>query len=159
MIIAQAGLGLRIAELLALRLEDIDFPRRTVRVEYQLTQDGKRRVDPKTPKSRRTLPLPAHVGLELSEHIRPARQPTPTAPYSPRPAAICTGKSITKLGSSVPAACAAGLPNAVTHDLRHHYASVLLHAGESVATVAKLRVVKDEGRQATPARFGPASRR
>jgi integrase len=33
MIIIQAGLGLRIAELLALRLEDVDFLRRTVRVE------------------------------------------------------------------------------------------------------------------------------
>jgi integrase len=38
MIIIQAGLGLRIAELLALRLEDVDFLRRTVRVEWQLTQ-------------------------------------------------------------------------------------------------------------------------
>ena len=36
MIIIQAGLGLRIAELLALRLEDVDFLRRTVRVEWQL---------------------------------------------------------------------------------------------------------------------------
>jgi integrase len=47
MIIIQAGLGLRIAELLALRLEDVDFMRRTVRVKWQLTQDGKHRVSPK----------------------------------------------------------------------------------------------------------------
>jgi integrase len=50
MIIIQAGLGLRIAELLALRLEDVDFLRRTVRVWWQLTQDGKHRVSPKTPR-------------------------------------------------------------------------------------------------------------
>ena len=47
MIIIQAGHELRIAELLALRLEDVDFMRRTVRVKWQLTQDGKHRVSPK----------------------------------------------------------------------------------------------------------------
>jgi integrase len=38
MVITQAGLGLRIAELLALRVQDVDFLRRTVKVESQLTQ-------------------------------------------------------------------------------------------------------------------------
>ena len=37
-----------------------------------------------------------------------------------------------------PAAKSAGLPAGVTsHDLRHHYASVLLAAGESVVAVAE----------------------
>jgi integrase len=37
-----------------------------------------------------------------------------------------------------PAANSAGLPAGVTsHDLRHHYASVLLAAGESVVAVAE----------------------
>jgi integrase len=35
------------------------------------------------------------------------------------------------------AAEAAGLPGTTTHDLRHHYASVLLAAGESVVGVAE----------------------
>jgi integrase len=47
MVITQAGLGLRIAELLALRVEDVDFLRRTVRIEWQLFRAGKRRVPPK----------------------------------------------------------------------------------------------------------------
>ena len=64
MIIIQAGLGLRIAELLALRLEDVDFLRRTVRVEWQLTQDGKN-----TTRSRRTVPLPTVVAETLAAHI------------------------------------------------------------------------------------------
>jgi integrase len=66
MIIIQSGLGLRIAALLALRLEDVDFLRRTVRVEWQLTQDGKHRVSPKTPRSRRTVPLPTVVAENSS---------------------------------------------------------------------------------------------
>jgi integrase len=58
MVIVQAGLGLRIAELLALRVEDVDFLRRVVRVEWQTTPDGKHRLPPKTPRSRRTLRCP-----------------------------------------------------------------------------------------------------
>ena len=69
MIIIQAGLRLRVAELLALRLEDVDFLRRTVRVEWQLTQDGKHRVSPKTPRSRRTVPFPTVVAETLAARI------------------------------------------------------------------------------------------
>jgi integrase len=58
MVITQAGLGLRIAELLALRVQDVDFLRRTARIEWQLWPDGKRRVPPKTPRSRRMLAVP-----------------------------------------------------------------------------------------------------
>ena len=46
-VITQARLGLRVAELLALRVQDVDFLRRTVRVEFQTTPDGKYRVPPK----------------------------------------------------------------------------------------------------------------
>jgi integrase len=37
MVITQADLGLRVAELLAVRVQDVDFLRRTVRVEFQTT--------------------------------------------------------------------------------------------------------------------------
>ena len=69
MVITQASLGLRVAELLALRVQDVDFLRRTVRVEFQTTTDGKYRVSPKTPRSRRTLPLAEVVGKALAAHI------------------------------------------------------------------------------------------
>src|SRR5215203_106560 len=61
MVITQAGLGLRV--------QDVDFLRRTVRVEFQTTPDGKYRVPPKTPRSRRALPLPEVVGKALTAHI------------------------------------------------------------------------------------------
>jgi integrase len=42
------------------------------------------------------------------------------------------------------AVAAVGLPKGTTpHDLRHHYASVLLHAGESVVAVAERLGHKD----------------
>src|SRR3954447_4289284 len=58
MVIAQAGLGLRIGELLALRLEDVAFLRRVARVEFQIAPRTRMRSEPKTPRSRRTVPLP-----------------------------------------------------------------------------------------------------
>jgi integrase len=70
MVIVQAGLGLRIAELLALRVQDVDFVRGTVRVDGQLSQDGKTRLsDLKTPRSKRMLSLPNLVRIELARHI------------------------------------------------------------------------------------------
>ena len=137
MVIAQAGLGLRIGELMALRVHDVDFLRRTVRVEWQTSPNGKDRMPPKTPRSRRTVPLPEVVAEALAKHI--AINPVNN-----------DGLLFTTLhglpwrheyyGSRVfaPAVRKAGLPTGTTtHALRHHYASVLLAAGESVVAVAE----------------------
>jgi integrase len=63
MVVAQAGLGLRVGELLGLRVHDIDFLRRAVTVRWQITRlGGRERTDTKTPQSRRTIPLPQVVG-------------------------------------------------------------------------------------------------
>jgi integrase len=137
MVIVQAGLGLRLGELLALRLQDVDFLRRTVRVEFQVPPDGTEREAPKTPLSKRTLPLPQFVAEALAAHIKEfAPLPDGTLFYNARKNLWRT----THYGTKVigPAVKAAGLPEGTTsHDLRHHYASVLLHAGESVVAVAE----------------------
>jgi integrase len=135
MVITQVGLGLRIGELMALRLEDVDFLRRTVRVQDQLSLDGKRRVPTKTPRSRRTMPLPTVVAEALAAHI---------AEFPPIDGLIFT----TKHGlpwrreyygqrTFKRAARVSGIPDTTTHDLRHYYASVLLDAGESIVAVAE----------------------
>jgi integrase len=137
MVLAQAGLGLRVGELLALRVDDIDFLGRTMRVETQLTDGSRTRSQPKTPRSRRTVPLPTVVGEALAAHI---------AAYPPLPDgtlfSTSTGRPYRRdhYGGRIftAAAAAAGLPpGTTTHDLRHHYASVLLAAGESVVAVAE----------------------
>jgi integrase len=136
MVIAQAGLGLRVGELLALRLSDVDFLRRTVRIERQSFPDGSV-GEPKTPRSRRTVPLPQVVGEALSEHI---------AAYPPVGDGSLFMNQKGRLYSRfhyngvvlAAAARRAGLPaNTTSHALRHHYASVLLAAGESVVAVAE----------------------
>ncbi len=137
MVVTQAGLGLRIGELLALRLEDVDFLRRTARVEWQIVPKAKIRSEPKTPRSRRTIPLPQVVADALAQHIAQFPPGAEGTLFTTR-----TGTPVTHdyYGSELfPAAVRrASLPAGTTsHDLRHHYASVLLAAGESVIAVAE----------------------
>jgi integrase len=137
MVITQAGLGLGVAELLGLRVQDVDFLRRTVRVEFQTTPDGKYRVPPKTPRSRRTVPLPEVVGRALAAHI--AEFP-PTDDGSLFTTANGNLYRHEHYGARIfaPAVKKAELPAGTTsHALRHQYASVLLAAGESVVAVAE----------------------
>ena len=136
MVVVQATCGLRIGELLALRVEDIDFLRRTLRVEFQFAPQSKVRTDPKTPRSKRTIPLPQITVEALAAHLAqfPAgqdgtlfitRQETPYRHdyYG----SVLFQRARAK----------ARLPEGTTpHALRHHYASELIGAGESVVTVA-----------------------
>jgi integrase len=70
MVTVQAGLGLRLGELLALRTEDVNFLGRTVRIEQQIASGSRVRSEPKTPRSRRTLPLPTVVAEVLAAHMQ-----------------------------------------------------------------------------------------
>src|SRR4051812_28714255 len=137
MVLTQAGLGLRIGELLALRVQDVDFLQRSARGEWQIVPKARARSAPKTPRSRRTVPLPEVVADALAVHI---------AKFPPgADGTLFTTKSGTPArhdyyGSVIFKAAVkrAGLPAGTTsHDLRHHYASVLLAAGESVVAVAE----------------------
>jgi integrase len=137
MVLTQAGLGLRISELLALRVQDVDFLRRTARVEHQISRATRERIPPKTPRSRRTLPLPDVVSAALAAHLQ-TFAPAPdglffhTETGRPYPHAFYGTKVF---GRAVRKAM---LPTGTTpHDLRHHFASVLLAAGESVVAVAE----------------------
>lgn len=136
MVVAQAGTGLRIGELMALRVQDVDFLRRTVRVQDQLSVDGKRRVPTKTPRSRRTVPLPTVVADALAAHIAefpPAADGLIFTTFHGLPwRREYYGQRTFKR-----AVRESGIPDTTTHDLRHHYASVLLDAGESVVAVAE----------------------
>jgi integrase len=68
LVVLLAGSGLRIGEALGLNVSDVDFLRRTVKVERQRLQSG-RIGPPKTPKSARTVPLGQVVIDELAAHL------------------------------------------------------------------------------------------
>jgi integrase len=70
MVVVQGGLGLRVSELLALRVQDVDFLKREVRIEEQLAVNTLERVPLKTKYSRRTIPAPPVVLNTLAEQIR-----------------------------------------------------------------------------------------
>jgi integrase len=137
MVIVQAGLGLRLGELLALRLKNVDFLRRTVSIVEQIAPGTQQRTEPKTPRSRRILPMPDVVALALAQHVAefpPGPDGTIFTTRAGRPYRHdYYGSGIFRRGVK-----AAGLAEGTTsHDLRHHYASVLLAAGESVVAVAE----------------------
>lgn len=139
-----AGCGLRVSEILALTPGDIDFLRRRVRVDRQLLRSEKTKPyrfgPPKTRTSKREVPLPEPVALELAAHM--AKWPPVfvdglgaelvfTGPRSGLP----VGRELVSRWVST-AAKAAKIPTEVTfHDLRHHYASLLIGMGLSVKAV------------------------
>jgi integrase len=137
MVIVQAGLGLRIGELLSLRVQDVDFMRRTVRIEWQLAPGSKVRSAPKSRRSTRTVPLPHVVPEAMSVHIAAFPLSEDGTLFTTR---FGTPYCHDYYGTRIFAASVAkaGLrPQTTSHDLRRHYASVLLAQGESVVAAAE----------------------
>lgn len=136
LVLVAAGLGLRLGELLGLRVEDVDFLRRTVHIRVQLLLNTKNRGPLKTPRSERDIPLPTMVAEALAAHM---------AEYPPgKDGSVFTARHGGPFGHTYvekefkAAVKASKLPVSTTpHDCRHHFASVLLAAGESVVTVAE----------------------
>lgn len=98
---------------------------------------GKTHSDAKTPRSRRTLPLPAVVAEALAAHMAafpPAEDGTLFTTRTGRPYRHDYYESMI-FAAAVRRADLT--PGTTSHDLRHHFASVLLAAGESVVAVAE----------------------
>jgi len=71
------AIGLRLGEALGVRWEDADFEKRTLTVQQALQRvDGKLEfVEPKSEKSRRTVPLP-NIAIDILRSIGCARERT-----------------------------------------------------------------------------------
>lgn len=137
---AQAGLGLRVGELLALRAESVVLlsKKPLVHVTHQIAPRTLELVAPKTRYSIRDVPMPEMVGFALSR-LTPGPQGLYWYTSTNRP--INHDYYRIKFTAAVRKA---ELPEGTTpHDLRHHYASVLLAAGESVIAVAERLGHKD----------------
>lgn len=132
-----AGSGLRASEVFGLTVDRIDFLRKTVRVDRQLT--GRLPTGepvfgpPKTVKSERTVPVAEVTLIGLSEHLRR---------FPPRHGLVFTASQGGPVSSGAfgpawrPAAKAIGMkPKDGLHQIRHFYASVLIDAGRSVKEV------------------------
>lgn len=127
--ITLAGSGLRVGELLALDVADVDFLRRTIRVERQRTQSGAF-APVKSKASRRTVPVGAVVIDQLAVHLAAFPSKDALLPDElRRPIGYTAWKRLFQR-----AAAAAGV-EATTHDLRHFFASALIAGGASVKQV------------------------
>lgn len=149
-----AGTGMRQGELFGLAVNDIDFLGRTVHVRQQVRLlHGKPTFAPPKGGKEREIPLPETVAMALAESLRafPAREvtlPWKTLDGDPaRRRLVFTGERGAALNKNPfnervwrPALQAAGIPwqprRTGMHQLRHHYASVLLDASVSVAALA-----------------------
>ncbi|HEY9482967.1 MAG TPA: site-specific integrase, partial [Micromonosporaceae bacterium] len=138
LVVLGAGAGLRPGELFGLRVDDIDFMRRTVRVERQVVKvDGVPQIGPpKTRSSYRTIPIGDTVIVEVSAHIS-KKYPNADGLLFPAPAGglindAAFGEHVWK-----PAVKKAGATHVGPHSLRHFYASVLIAAGQSVKVVSE----------------------
>jgi integrase len=149
LVVLLAGSGLRIGEALGLQVSDVDFLRRTVKVERQRLPSG-RIGPPKTLKSARTVPLGQVVVDELAAHLAAYPSDGPLfALGTGKPLAYRTWRAIWDRAAEVEAKAredAAGkvrphvdtVPLDVdTHQLRHFYASALIAGGASVKVVQK----------------------
>jgi integrase len=142
LIILGAGTGVRISEAIGLTIGRTDIMRRKVTIDQQLVgiKDGSPVFGPvkhrhNTP---RTIPLPQTVALALAEHIRLYGVGTPAQPgdlvFTNADGAPIDHRRWSDTWRA--AADPAGLPKGTGyHVLRHHYASTLIRAGESVKVV------------------------
>ena len=69
--------GLRAGEILALTLDDLDFNRKTIRVNKSLDDATREVRQPKTPKSIATLPMTSALEDKLRDYIKSHWKPNP----------------------------------------------------------------------------------
>ena len=131
------GVGLRQGEASGLTVDRVDFLRRTLRVDRQLTDRNVAEpilAPPKTASSNRTVPLADFVVDALSAHLAKfSRSPDDLVLLDPTGLPVASGRFGHQWRRAVKAAGAAGLRY---HDLRHTYASTLLSSGVSIKAVA-----------------------
>ena len=123
--------GVREGELLALTPEDINFENRTLRINksYQRLKGEDVITDPKTPKSVRTITVPAFLCEELQEYIKSLYGIKPTDRLFPITKYYLSNEM--NRGHK-----ATGVKKIRIHDLRHSHVSLLIEMGFSILAIA-----------------------
>ena len=124
--------GLRIGELLALTKEDINFEKKTLRINksYQRLKGKDIITTPKTPRSNRVIEIDDNLINILKTYIEKLYELQPTDRIFP-----CTKylfehemKRITKIEN---------IKKIRLHDLRHSHATLLIHLGINPVAISK----------------------
>jgi integrase len=134
--------GLRVSEALGLVWQDVDLDGRVLHVRRQLERGSLERTEPKTQRALRTVELGDGLVSVLrswklrSRFSKPGDFVVVTAaggPLDHRAAGRRLDAIVRRAGLEVE-----GLPRITPHQLRYSYGSLLLEAGESIATVSRL---------------------
>ena len=118
-------------------MQNVDFLRRTVRIVEQIAPEPRSVVTPRRHGRSEPCSLRQVVADALAAHLVAFPAAADGSIFSTKTGAVYRHDYY---GAQIFAATVkqAGLPAGTTmHDLRHHYASVPLHAGESVVAVAE----------------------
>lgn len=135
MLVLMAGTGLRPGEAAAVTATQVDFLRRSLRVDRQLLQTRPATFGPpKTAASVREVPLPNLVLESLSQHMAATPLGVQGTIFSHPDGGPVNRDTVSKTFRT--AVGRAGAPPLTRlHDLRHYYASLLIRHGESVKVV------------------------
>jgi integrase len=152
-----SGLGLRQGEMLGLAAGDVEWLRKggaVVHVRRQVKIVGGKLVYglPKGGKMR-DIPLPESVGLAISAHLaafgtrtvtlpwrEPGGKPVTASLVLSSPTGLAVNRNSFNRGPWKQALKLAGVPaghDAGTHQLRHHFASVMLHGGCDIKALSE----------------------
>jgi integrase len=124
--------GIRVGELLALNIEDLDLDDKLLRINKSLNRVGSEDIvtPPKTEKSIRTIPLPEFVVETMREYV--------SLLYCRMPEDRLFSITKSHLEKEIKrGANLAGVKEIRVHDLRHSHASLLLSQGVDIATLSR----------------------
>ena len=125
--------GLRVGELLALTIEDIDFENKTLRINKSLQRIGGEDVitEPKTPKSNRIIQMPELLIDEIQKYL----SDFPEAKPEDRLVSSLTKTALERrLKKGI---YATGLPDIHPHCLRHSHTALIASLGATPVEAAE----------------------
>lgn len=130
--------GMRIGELLALTEADFDFEKGTVTIDesFDVVEGEEEIDDPKTEKSKRTIPVPATVLQAVQEYIPRL--------YDYRPGDRLFAYTRDYFYKRRDKACAdSGVKSIRLHDIRHSHAALLIEMGVPILLISERLGHKD----------------
>lgn len=123
--------GIRIGELLALNVADVDFEKRTISIMKSYQRMGGRDVitEPKTPKSKRVIAIPQFLAVDLQDYVNSMYGMQGEDRLFPITKYYLEHEMQRGIKES-------GVKRIRIHDLRHSHASLLVEMGFSPLEIA-----------------------